>query len=61
MKDQTTCVHYFILPSPNGEECVGVCKHCGFTQLHKNFNKSYSWRKWEQPHKKDGVTSTQSK
>jgi hypothetical protein len=24
-----TCVHHWMLPSPNGRVCVGKCKFCG--------------------------------
>lgn len=54
MKDQTTCIHYFILPSPDGEECIGVCKHCGFTQMHKNSFGRSKWS-WGWQHRKDVV------
>jgi hypothetical protein len=36
MPSAVACVHFWILPPPDGPTCVGVCKHCGATKLHKN-------------------------
>ena len=60
MTDQSTCIHHFILPSPDGKDCLGVCKYCGFTQAHKNSFESDNWH-WGGHHTKASATTTQSK
>jgi len=29
-------VHTFILPPPNGQKSLGVCKYCGVEKIHYN-------------------------
>ena len=37
------CVHHWMLPSPNGKEAMGICRHCGKKQMHYN---SLGWTQW---------------
>ena len=30
------CTHHFILEPPNGVDCLGKCKKCGFIKTHFN-------------------------
>jgi len=30
------CVHYWILPEPDGETCIGICKFCGEKRIFYN-------------------------
>jgi len=43
------CIHYYVLPSPNGRESIGVCKLCGMTKTHFNsmFEQGSKWKAWE--------------
>ena len=46
MSSKTKCIHFFILPTPDGRESIGVCKHCKLEQVHYNSieTKFNSWR-----------------
>jgi hypothetical protein len=46
MKNSEDCVHYYILPLPDGRECLGVCRDCGDEKVHYN-----SHDKAKRPHK----------
>ena len=39
--------HVFILPAPNGQASLGVCKVCGVEKMHYNSNRDTDnpWRK----------------
>ena len=36
MTKLTCSSHVFVLPPPNGQESLGVCKHCGLKKRHYN-------------------------
>ena len=40
-----TCVHHWLIETPNGRESTGVCKRCGVT---KEFANSTDQVMWEQ-------------
>jgi len=47
LQDRTgdpSCVHHWLLPSPEGPTIDGVCKHCG---AHKAFSSTCTERKWQ--------------
>lgn len=40
-----TCVHHWVIESPNGRESTGLCKRCG---ARKSFTNSTEQVMWEQ-------------
>lgn len=42
-KQQASCVHHWIIESPNGRESRGVCKHCGLQKEFVNSTESVMW------------------
>ena len=41
--------HIYMLPPPNGRECIGVCKLCGMTKMHFNSmdGEDENWNAWQ--------------
>jgi len=39
--------HVFILPPPNGQKSLGICKHCGTKKIHYNSvpDKGSPWKR----------------
>lgn len=33
----SACVHYWLLPSPNGAETIGKCQNCGEEKAFSNY------------------------
>ncbi len=42
----TSCIHHWIIESPNGASSMGVCKICG---MEKEFRNSYEYSSWHGP------------
>ena len=43
VKVEATCVHYWIIDSPEGPSSKGVCQYCGATSEFKNYVVGRSW------------------
>ena len=40
---QATCVHHWVIESPNGRESRGKCKMCGKAKVFANSNENVMW------------------
>lgn len=40
---KASCIHHWLIDSPNGRESRGFCKHCGKTKEFVNSTESVMW------------------